>query len=222
MSFDRAIFFSCIRSSLFAGSLSQSQVDGIVCILDAFERYLPAGDIRFLAYDLATAYHETDRTMQPIEEIGKGRGHAYGVPTGPWHHVYDGRGFDQLTWEQNYIHATKRLRACGVIGNDVDLDRSPELAMRPDIAAAVLILGNAEGWFTGHGLNDYFNDKIDDPVGARRVVNGQDRAGMIASYYRAFCQALLTARGAAPKPLPNVVQGPVKKPGFWAWLFSCL
>ena len=68
--FDRSIFFNRVRSSLFSGSLSQSQVDGMNYMLDVFERDYNWPDLRWLAYAFATAYHETAFTMQPIKEYG--------------------------------------------------------------------------------------------------------------------------------------------------------
>jgi len=189
----RAAFFECVRAKPFGGALAQRQVDGMGALLDAFERTAPALEPRFCAYMLATAFHETARTMQPIEEYGKGRGRAYGHPAGPWHQIYDGRGDVQLTWEANYVKATARLRALGVIGADVDLDKAPALALRPEIAAAIMIHGMLEGWFTGHKLADDFNATRDDPVDARRIINGTDRAELIAGYHRAFLAALKAA-----------------------------
>jgi len=123
--------------------------------------------------------------MQPIEEIGHGAGHPYGLPTGPWHKVYDGNGDVQLTWEANYKMATLRLRAHGVIDDTVDLERNPELARDPEIAAAILVLGMLEGWFTGKKLSDF-----PDFINKRRVVNGTDKADLIAHYAIKFEHAL--------------------------------
>lgn len=128
--------------------------------------------------------------MRPIEERGKGRRHPYGLPTGPWHQVYDGRGDVQLTWEANYAKATRELKALGVLAEDQDLERTPELAMNPDIAAAILVAGMSQGWFTGRKLSDYFTKNTDNPVGARRIINGSDRAELIAGYYHKFKEAL--------------------------------
>lgn len=128
--------------------------------------------------------------MQPIEEIGHGRHRAYGVPTGPWHEVYDGRGDVQLTWEANYAKATASLRELGVLTADQDLVRSPALAMQPDVAAAILIVGMEDGWFTGRKLSQYFGPSVSNPVGARAIINGSDRAWLIASYYSLFLKAL--------------------------------
>jgi putative chitinase len=32
----------------------------------------------------------------------------------------------------------------------------------------------------------YFNDVTDDPVGARKIINGTDKAELIAGYHRGF------------------------------------
>ena len=62
---DRSGFFSSVRWSLFNGALSQSQVDGLGALLDALEG--AALGLAESAYILATAYHETARTMLPIK-----------------------------------------------------------------------------------------------------------------------------------------------------------
>ena len=64
---NRNFFFTQVRRTLFANNLRQSQVDGINAILDGWEAKYTADDDRWLAYALATTYHETDQHMQPIE-----------------------------------------------------------------------------------------------------------------------------------------------------------
>ena len=89
---DRAAFYASIRASLFEGVLAQSQVDGMNYLLDTWEEHFGDSDIRWLAYALATAFHETAYTMRPIEEYGQGSGHDYGQPAGPYDQCYYGRG----------------------------------------------------------------------------------------------------------------------------------
>ena len=173
---DHKKLYEGLRIAPFVGGLSLGQVAGINAILDCWEATYRILDPRFIACSLATTYWETDKTMQPIEEYGHGHGRSYGTATGPWHQVYDGRGDVQLTWEANYAHATKRLRELGVIDASVDLEKNPELALRPDIAAKILVVGMVEGWFTGKKLGDYFNTMTNDPVGSRRIINGTDLA----------------------------------------------
>lgn len=191
---NRAAFFDRVRECPFRGALTPSQVEGTGVILDAWEKYAAGADLRWIAYALATTYHETSRTMQPIEEIGKGRAKAYGHPTGPWAHVYDGRGDVQLTWLANYAFATRRLHQLAILPPETDLVKNPELAMKPEIAAPIMIFGMIEGWFTHHKLADYFDARHSDARGARRIINGQDCAALIAGYHAEFLAALDAAK----------------------------
>ena len=201
---DSKAFFDSIRLTLFHRTLDQGQAGGITAILSAWNKAFPRADIRFVAYSLATTYHETAYTIQPIEEIGKGRGRAYGVPAGPWRQVYFGRGDVQETWYANYLHANARLHALGVLKDDENLAEMPDLACRPDVAAAIMIYGMTAGWFTGKRLADYFNARISDSVNARRIINGTDCAAQISIYYGHFLDALkaggwpLTPQSPAP------------------------
>jgi putative chitinase len=187
---DRAIFFARARARLFDGALTQAQVEGMSLILDecAARGVL---DKRATAYVLATAYHETGRRMRPVREIGRGRGRAYGAPDPATGHVYDGRGFVQITWKANYARLGARL--------GVDLVADPDRALDPRIAAAILVVGMAEGLFSGRRLADAFGART-DWIGARRIVNGLDRAADIARYGRAFHKALTMAARGAPLP----------------------
>ena len=207
ITYDRRAVYDAVRVPVFSGRLYQNQIEGIDGILSEWERLQPAGDPHFVAYMLATASWETAHTMRPVEEYGHGRGRAYGTPTGPWHQVYDGRGDVQLTWETNYRKATQRLRAKGVIGADLDLEKTPALAMRADIAAAIMLFGMVEGWFTGKTLADYFNVGKSDWVNARRIINGTDQAATIAGYGKAFYAGLKagSTNGAAVAAKPAAV-----------------
>ena len=185
---DREAFFTAIRASLFNGVLAQSQVDGMNYLLDAWERHFLDKDIRWLAYAMATAFHETAYTMQPIEEYGRGSGHDYGQPTGPYNEAYYGRGHVQLTWLANYEKAEKRL--ADVYGVEAPLVEYPHRMLEDEPSALVLFDGSIEGWFTGVGLPQYFDDDTEDPYNARRVINGTDKADVIAGYYWKFKEAL--------------------------------
>jgi putative chitinase len=193
----RDTFFSIVRSKVFGGSMTQSQVDGANAILDAWDKWAPDSDLRFIAYALATAYWETDRTLQPIAEYGHGHGHSYGVPTGPYHQSYYGRGFVQLTWLSNFEKATTKLQALGVLTMNENLVRTPDLAMRPDIAAPIMIQGMLQGWFTGRKLSDFFHESVTDFVSARTIINGHDHAAEIAHYAQGFFAALDAQNKAA-------------------------
>jgi putative chitinase len=183
-------FFDGVKAKLYYGCIDASEVSGTNAILASWDATAPHSDGRFIAYTLATAFHETACTMQPIEEYGKGRGRAYGVPAGPWHAVYDGRGDVQLTWYDNYVKANAKLHALGVLAPGLNLAENPDFAMRPRVAAAIMIHGMLEGWFTGKRLADYFDAERTDFLHARRIINGMDCAPAIAGYAEDFLGSL--------------------------------
>jgi hypothetical protein len=184
-----AEFFEAVRP-MFGGSLSQQQVDGFKIIFEAW-RKVGSGNERDLAYILATAYHETARTMQPVRETlattdakAKERltkawksGKLPWVKSDYWSGGWFGRGFVQLTHRANYVKAGDKL--------GVDLVSDPSKAMIPEVSALILVRGMQEGWFTGMKLADAADFRE-----ARRVVNGTDRASQIAMYADAFLSAL--------------------------------
>ena len=131
--------------------------------------------------------------MQPIEEYGKGRGRRYGqhmdidgsrykgLP-----HIYYGRGYVQLTWLSNYKIMGKLL--------GVDLVNQPELALDHKIAADIMVVGMTQGKFTGKKLSDYISRGVRaEFVNARRIINGTDKANLIADYAVKFMNALLNS-----------------------------
>lgn len=189
---DRTSFFSLIRRSLFGGSMSQPQVDGVGALLDAVE--VADLDTAPASYVLATAFHETAQTMQPVSEYGAktyfdkydtGRLSAQlgNTPAKDGDgYVYRGRGFVQLTGRKNYALAGRKI--------GVDLIAHPDLANVTSNAAKIAIAGMSEGWFTGRKLSDYFGTGRADFVGARAIINGTDRAALIAGYAQAFRKAL--------------------------------
>ena len=97
MRFDRDIYFANVRDNLFEGAMEQIHVDGQSVIFAVWEYQgggTPMDDARWLAYMLATVYHETAARMWPITEYGS-ESYLQGKEYWP----YIGRGFVQLTWE---------------------------------------------------------------------------------------------------------------------------
>lgn len=188
---DRKIFFDCVRNYPSTGKLSKHQVEGMEIILNEWEQR-QLQDTRWLAYILATAYHETAFTMEPIDEYGKGRGREYGTPDPETGQVYYGRGFVQVTWKANYLRFSELL--------GIDLLSQPELALEQSIATSILFEGMINGLFTGKALRHYFREES-DWYNARRIVNRLDRAEQIARYGRAFWYALLMAAGEVEQAL---------------------
>jgi len=169
---------------LFGGKMSQSQVDGIEKII---EEWALRGfkDIRWLAYILATVYWETGKTMQCVEEasyMGKKKQLAHLIKAA--YYPYYGRDLVQTTWKGNYEKVKKFT--------GIDVVTHPEKIADPAIAAKVAIEFMYRGWYTGKKLAHFFNDKEDDPINARRIINGKDQAEKIAGFYQVFYKALIS------------------------------
>ncbi len=139
-----------------------------------------------LAYILATAVHESG-AGQHMEEIDSGRKYEGRRTLGNTQSGdgvrYKGRGYVQLTGRRNYADWSKRL--------GMDLVGNPDAVKDPKIAAKILVGGMMKGTFTGKGLGSYINGQKTDFNGARRTVNGTDRAGLIGG----IAQKLLAALG---------------------------
>jgi hypothetical protein len=161
---NRNFFFAQVRPTLFCNNMRQSQVDGLNAILDGWEVKYAEEDCRWLSYVLATAYHETDQTMQPITEYGKGQNMPYGRPYPQTNQIYYRRWFVQLTWYYNY---QKMAELTGV-----DFFHHPELALEIHNASSIMFVGMVAGVFTGKSLGNYFNNTTEDWVNARKIING--------------------------------------------------
>jgi hypothetical protein len=206
---NRKFFFDHVKINLFNGTLKQGQVDGLNFILDVWERDHSKWDDRWLAYALGTTHLETGAEMQPIRERG---GFKYFEGNyGPHGHnpkrakqmgntqpgdgaKYCGRGFVQLTWKVNYqamsTHLTKAF------GKQIDLVKTPDLALEPANAAEIMFHGMNVGTFTGRKFSNYFTKNADgtpgkdDWVRARAIINGSDKAQVIAGFAKNYYSAL--------------------------------
>ena len=187
----KASFYQRVRT--YFGKLTNSQVLGFEAIINEFEKQ-NLSDIRWLAYMLATSWHETAQMMQPIEEYGKGKTRPYGkrlkhsgVAYSKLLPLYYGRGFVQLTWYENYELMGRLLK--------LDLIKHPELALNLENAVRIMFEGmlkgsSSVGDFTGKCLEMYFNDKVNDSLGVRKIINGNDKAMLISEYYTKFLNSL--------------------------------
>ena len=151
-----------------------------------------------LAYILATVYHETNRTMEPIKEYGGPKYfHKMYDKNGSRPHVakqlgntnagdgvkFAGRGFVQLTGRANYKKASDKL--------GTDFVKDPDAVMSSLHVSGILVVGMLEGWFTGRKLSDYITLTKSDYVGARKIINGVDKKHVIAKYAHRFDRLLL-------------------------------
>lgn len=195
-----AAFFDYLRANDMLGPvLTKDEVEGLNVIMSAAG--LAGWPIAWTAYALATAYHETAHTMQPVKEFGgedyfrrrydiSGRNPDLAMRLGNIQigdgAKYAGRGYVQLTGRANYQRAQMELGQ-----NLVD---QPDLAMNDAVAASVMVKGMSEGWFTGRSLQTYLPSKSPGQRGqfieARRIINGTDRAQDIAGYALDFQEAL--------------------------------
>jgi putative chitinase len=192
-----AAFYDRVRSiDLLGPTLSSAEVAGCEALTATCSHW----PLSHAAYALATAYHETAGTMQPIKELGGAdyfrrlydvtgkdpeRARAHGNIHAGDGARYCGRGYVQLTWQANYLKAQIEI--------GVGLVDDPDLAMVPDVAAKILEAGMREGWFTGKRLSDYLWTDIgtrDQFAAARRVINGTDKADKIAEHALDFQEAL--------------------------------
>ena len=197
MPINRQFFFDQTRLQLFGGSFKTPQVDGLTAILDKWEKESAEDDDRWLAYMLGTAHHETGATMQPVRETfassdaqaikrlnaAFGKGKLTWVKTPYW--VPDsegkswlGRGFVQITHKENYEKLGKAIKD--------DLLSDPTRAMDRDVALKIMFVGMRAGLFTGVSLGDRFSKTKERWLEARQIINGMERAALVASYAKAY------------------------------------
>lgn len=165
--------------------------------IEAIRQQCAAQDIGLpaqVAYVLATTQWETAQTFKPVRE-------AFWCNE-EWrrcnfrYYPYYGRGYVQLTWQQNYA------RYGEILG--IDLVADPDRAMEPRVALFILVHGFKTGAFTGRRLADYIDRERRDFINARRCINGSDRAHEIARLAEKFLQA---AEICSPNP-PGLVPRP--------------
>ena len=219
---NRTTFFAMVRQAPFGGKLMTAQIDGMNFLLNAWEAS-PYTDLRWLAYMLATVFWETSRSMQPIREANGSSdaqtiarldaawkaGRMPQVKAPYWRDGWFGRGYVQITHRDAYAAMTK------LIG--VDLVANPDKALDPDIAAKIMFEGmlrgvSKRGDFTGKSLEDFFNNTTEDPENARMVINGHDKAKLIAGFYKNFLDSLKASVIVVPQPVPPSVAPADHKP----------
>lgn len=165
--------FEKARKGLFKTGYTQLQVDSINAIVaEAKVHKLTAPQ---LAYVLATGYLEgydydgkstgKIQRLVPIKEKG---GQTY--LKAKKYYPYIGFGFVQITWLANY----KKFQKPILDRFKVDIIKSPELMLRIDIAAFIIVYGMKNAMFTAYKLSDFINAKGVDYRNARKIVNPKD------------------------------------------------
>lgn len=153
------------------------------------------------AYVLATAHHESGayKYMReiwgptPAQKKYEGRKDLGNTVKGDGK-KFMGRGFVQITGRRNYTDWGKRL--------GIDLLKEPTLAEQPAVAVKILVQGMRLGTFTGKKLADFISVDKSDFRNARKIVNGMDKADLIAGYAKQF-DALLLADGYGVEVTPS-------------------
>jgi hypothetical protein len=139
-------FFDEIRRTVFGGSMTAAQVQGVTRIIEYRDSHYRGVTNDQLSYVLATAYWETARKCCPVTEYGSA---AY--LKGKRYYPYIGRGLVQITWAANY-------KKYGIT--------NPEDALTWPVALHVCFDGMVTGKFTGKKLSDYISGSHVDFVGA--------------------------------------------------------
>jgi hypothetical protein len=130
------------------------------------------------AYVLATVQHETNNSFEPVEE-GYYLKNPKAYQKTLRYYPYYGRGFVQLTWKDNYAKFNEIL---GVEGTGNDLVKFPDVVLRLPVSTFILVYGMKHGTFTGLKLGNFISSTQQDYRGARKIINGLDKADLIANY----------------------------------------
>lgn len=176
-------------------------------IIDAFDNSPEMESLRWLAYILGTSMHESNDTFAPVVEgywikpeskrvaalynyYSKNNPKALRTifPNGKYGTAFYGRGrVVQLTHDFNYKSASFKIY------NDNRLYKNPELIITDvNCDMAVTFRGMLEGWFTGYKLAQFFplGSNKANWAGARKIINGLDKANLIAGYAMKFYDCL--------------------------------
>ncbi|MCG3120398.1 MAG: hypothetical protein ALAOOOJD_03084 [bacterium] len=203
--FDRKQFYTDfpLRTGL---TLTPERRSALDFLLSKFETDPGLTMVRELAYILATIRWETMHTFLPLKEKRFNRN------TNPrewerqdryWRTGYYGRGYVQITWVENYRKAGVNLaglrfviNGAAVVVNQETFVQNPDFVLNREPAYAICAVGMRKGFFTGRKLSDFIKEgKPPDYIGARRIINGTDRAEEIAQLATQF-ELLLRAATA--------------------------
>jgi predicted chitinase len=147
-------------------------------------------DIRWAAYMLATVHKETMFSFKAsTKEGGRGGESAYaqavqvvdalgvrGPKNTEYSNSYYGRGYVQLTWEENY----RKIGKAYGIGEELHIN--PDRAHELQIAYFAATHGMRHGVYTDHSLSRHINGDHCDYRSARQIINGFDDCDTIADW----------------------------------------
>lgn len=192
------IDFDKFRELFKLSKVSQKTVENLNTLFEEFNSLATKGSCNplYVAYMLATTWHETGHTMEPVKEKGSWK-YLSKYDTGKLAKAlgntpatdgdgqkYAGRGYVQITGKGNY------QKFSSLVGED--LVANPDLTLRPVIAARILVEGSLKGMFTGRGIPHYVKrGTLAEYTEARRVINGTDKAQDIAKHAMKFLECLV-------------------------------
>jgi putative chitinase len=214
---NRTTFFAYARKAPFGGRLNTSQVAGLTAILDYWDAS-SYKDVRWLAYALATAFHETGGKIQPVEENLNYTTAAQICKTWPVRFpseaaakpyvrnpqklanlVYGGRmgnraPDDGWTYRGRGLPQQTGRQMYAKFGQEAN----PALALDLRTSVANMFKGMVNGLYTGQALSDFFNANTSMPVDARAIINGdkKTKGKLVAGYYKNFVDAINAATEA--------------------------
>lgn len=201
------------------GPFSTEQFNGLQRLIEYINTDKHITDSRWVAYILATIYHECARTWQPIKEKGHREyfikrygsqtkvGKSLGNDTPEEGAIYHGRAYVQTTGESNYEMAEKVLRSeypevverfekrtgkkFDLTAGDQPNDMAdPDNLLDAEIAYYAMSVSVRKGLYTGVGLGRFINGAKCDFINARKVINGLDCAAAVADYAAKFLTCL--------------------------------
>jgi hypothetical protein len=200
------------KKALNNSPLTASRKEGFDAIFDVWDNIESYDSLGWLAYELATAWHETGGRMQPVRESfatsdadAYAKVTAYCAKQGIWNYAtrhkngnsYYGRGYVQLTHGNNYKKMGEHL------GLGDELYDDPDEVLKPDVGARILITGMMDGLYrpAAGTLFDYFNGTAQRWFDARDLINGDKNkkpkwakgkkiGTIVANYGKAFYGAL--------------------------------
>ncbi|MGO7115562.1 hypothetical protein ACCS79_03520 [Rhizobium johnstonii] len=217
---NNAKFYDIVRETVFGGSLTKAQVDGINALLSSCDD-LGVSDSRHRAYILATPMIETGGSFEPVVEslsysvsaltakfgnrISTAQANQFGrTAQHPADQVAIGNIIYGGNWGLKNLGNTKlgdgyKFRGRGLVQTTgrrlyelFGYADNPDAVCDVKVSAAIMVRGMRDGIFTGKRLSDYLG-KTTDWAGARRTVNGTDRAADVARFAQAYHQALEAA-----------------------------
>jgi len=152
-------------------------------------------NVYWAAYYLATAYHETTFSLAPIREEGLGKGRKYdkkikvkdtygyrGKKDKEYTNVFYGRGYVQITHGTGYKNISKLIGL-----KEDELYINPDRALEVGVAYKILTFWMQNDIHKIKGVGRKIQEHLTAAgppkyVAARKIVNGVDKANLIATY----------------------------------------